>query len=249
LERSAAASRARFFQQALRWAAGFRAGWIAAGYRARIQALELLAPVGAWRRVGRWSLAAALLAATGCRFHAPIGPDNCAAITPGAIPPLTGTYVCQWQHAQMDRAEAGKYVINKCEWFSGGTTLGPEGSQHVLKIAKTVAETGYPVVVSRSDDEALNETRRQWIVGQLLVAGLADADQRVIVERPEAEGLYGPEATRYGSMRQLGINGMMGGMGGGGFGGGGLGGGGFGGGGLGGGGGIGGGMMGGGGFY
>jgi len=211
-----AATRATFFQQALRWAAGFRGSWLAAGIRGGFGALELFAPTPARRRIAAWSLSAALLAATGCRFHHPIGPDNCAAITPGAIPPLTGTYVCQWQHAQMERADAGKFVINQCEWLAGGTTLGPEGSQHILKIAKTVGDTPFPIIVSRSDDEQLNETRRQRIVEQLLVAGLTDADQRVFVDRPEAEGLYGPEASRYGSMRQLGINGgMMGGMGGG----------------------------------
>ncbi len=88
--------------------------------------------------------------------------------------------------------------------------------------------------------------RRRIIVGKLAEVGLADADQRVIIEKPEGEGLYGLEAARYGSMRQMGVTGggMGGGMGGGGMGGG-MGGGGMGGGMMGGG--MGGGMMGGGG--
>jgi len=186
-----------------------------------------------------FSIASALiLSSLGCRLHAPIGPDKCANITPGAIPAKTGTQTCQWQGAQADRAEAGKYVINQSEWFMGGKTLGPDGRRHVELIAKQVSQTPYPVVISLSDNDDLNEARRQIVVEKLAEAGLADADQRVVIGQPLGEGLYGPEATRYGGMRMFGLPGSLGigGGGGGGLGGGGIGGGGIGGGGIGGGG-------------
>jgi hypothetical protein len=150
----------------------------------------------------------------------------------------------------MDRADAGKFVIHQNEWFKGGKTLGPDGQRHVELMAMQLSHVPYPVIISRSDDEQINNERRQIIVDQLAKAGVADAGQRVVIDTPEGEGLYGPEAARYGSMRMLGITGFggSGGGGGGGFGGGGFGGGGFGGGGFGGGG-FGGGGFGGGGFF
>jgi len=178
------------------------------------------------RAVGLALTAAACLAACGCRNHSPIGPDRCAAFTPGSIPQQTGTYTCQWQTAQADRAEAGKYVIYLNEWYKGGKTLGPDGRYHLKRIAHELPNVSYPVVVASDEDDDLNEERREAIVGQLAAAGIADADQRVIIERPEGEGLYGPEAARLGARRMLGIPAMGGqGTGGGIGGGGGLGGG------------------------
>jgi hypothetical protein len=179
---------------------------------------------------------AVVAASTGCRFHRPIGPDKCANIKPGAMPAPTGTYTCQWQNAQAERAEAGKYVVQQCEWYMGGKSLGPDGRSHVDRIGKFVSQTPFPVVVARSDDDTLNEARRQLVVEKLVACGVEDANDRVIIERPEGEGLYGPEAVRYGSLRSLGISSFGGGAGGGGggIGGGGMGGGGLGGGGVGG---------------
>ena len=167
---------------------------------------------------------ALILSSLGCRLHAPIGPDKCANITPGAIPAKTGTQTCQWQAAQADRAEAGKYVINQSEWFMGGKTLGPDGRRHVELIAKRVSQTPYPVVISISDNDDLDAARRQIIVDKLTCAGLTDADERVVIGKPLGEGLYGLEAARYGGMRMIGLPGSLG-IGGGGGGGGGIGGG------------------------
>jgi hypothetical protein len=190
---------------------------------------------------------ALLESSTGCQtghylFH------GCPDFPPGAIPPPAGTYNCRWQTAQMARADAGKFVIHQNEWFMGGTTLGPDGRRHLEQIVARAADAPYPVVISRSDNDALNGERQNLIAAQLAAAGVPHAAERVVIDKPEGEGLYGPEASRYGSQRVLGITGFGGGGigGGGGFGGGGLGGGGFGGGGVGGGGGGG---FGGGGFF
>ncbi len=187
-----------------------------------------------------------IVSALGCRNHDPIGADRCAAFKPGSMPQRTGTYTCQWQTAQMDRAEAGKYVIYPSEWYMGGKTLGPDGRYHLKRMAHDLPHVPYPVVVASADDDELNEARREAVVGQLANAGFEDADQRVIVDRPEGEGLSGPEAARFGANRMFGrppggfgggAGGGGGGLGGGGggLGGGGMGGGGFGGGGMGGG--------------
>jgi len=82
-------------------------------------------------------------------------------------------------------------------------------------MATHLSSVPYPVVISASDNDSLNETRRQAVVQELAAAGYRDADQRVIIERPEGEGLYGPEAARIGVGRLLGTTGTTGGAGGG----------------------------------
>jgi hypothetical protein len=191
------------------------------------------------------ALLSALAFSTGCRWCDRLcGHDPCATIPKGAIPQPNGTYACQWQNAQIDRAQAGKFVIQKYEWYKGGETLGPDGKRHVATIAKQLPHVPYPVVVATSDDEDVDNTRREFIVQRLSEAGVEDAEERVVLAVPEGEGLYGLEAQRFGTARQMGIMGFGNSMGGGGMmGGGGFGGaGGFGGGGFGG---MGGGMMGG----
>lgn len=189
-----------------------------------------------------------LAVASGCQsghylFH------GCPDFPPGAMPAQAGTYNCRWQTAQMARADAGKFVIQRHEWYMGGTTLGPDGRRHMEKITTQLCDVPYPVVISRSDNDELNAERQKLVVEYLSANGVQNAADRVIIDTPEGEGLYGPEAARYGSQRMLGITGFGGGgFGGGGFGGGGAGGGGFGGGGFGGGG-FGGGGFGGGGFF
>lgn len=140
----------------------------------------------------------------------PLCPDKCADIPSGAMPRPAGTYVCQWQHAQMDRAEKEEFVIHQYEWFQGGRTLGPDGRRHLATMTLRLAHEPYPVVISASDDPDKDEMRRQTIVEALAMDGVSDADQRVLIAKPEAEGLYGPEAVRYGTSRMMG-RGMMGG--------------------------------------
>src|SRR5437588_340366 len=52
--------------------------------------------------------------------------------------------------------------------------------------------------------------RRLSIVNQLLAHGIADAQQRVIVGYPQAEGLYGDEAARIFTQHYLGTGGAGG---------------------------------------
>jgi len=135
-------------------------------------------------------LAIALSASSfGCRSNRPFL-HGCPDFPPGAIPPPAGTYTCRWQTAQMNRADAGKFVIHQNEWFMGGKTLGPDGERHVRQMGMQLSHVPYPVVISRSVDEQLNDERRQIIVDQLTMAGVADASHRVIIDKPEGEGLW-----------------------------------------------------------
>lgn len=148
-----------------------------------------------------------------------MGVDRGATITKGAIPAPAGSHVCQWQQNQALRAEQDDFVINSNEWFGGGKELGPDGRRHLSSIARQLPTSPFPVLIAADDDQLLNETRKQIVIELLQEQGVSDAQERTIVGYPEAEGLYGMEAARYGTMRMMGVGGMGGGMGGG-FGGG-----------------------------
>lgn len=164
---------------------------------------------------------------------------ECQDIPNGAVPRRAGAHACEWLTAQERRAEQDKYVIYENEWRGNSTDLGPYGERHVTKIAKNISETPYPVLIQPSSAPSVDEKRREKIVNELLEAGFAEADTRVVIARPEAEGLYSIEAPgiarRYSSAGAAGQGGQGAGFGGsstgqsasGGLGGGGFGGGGF----------------------
>jgi hypothetical protein len=125
--------------------------------------------------------------------------DRCADIPHGAIPRPAGVYSCQWQTEQKLRAEQDKYVIYQCEWYAGGDHLGPDGRRHIETIATQLAGVPYPVIVEKSENVALNETRRKSVVAMLTNLGATDAERRVILGFSEAEGIDGSEAVRLGN--------------------------------------------------
>ena len=162
---------------------------------------------------------------SGCHFG-----EHCKDIPPGAIPQPVGTYVCQWQHEQMNRAEADDFVIYHYEWLRETNQFSPFGGQHVVRIAKRLPYEPFSVVIEPSHDSGLDQARVSAVVELLAEQGLPDAHQRVKVGTPIGEGLYGQEApnatsTLFGNQRggrgggNFGFGGGQGGLGGG-FGGG-----------------------------
>jgi len=136
-----------------------------------------------------------------CCNNSPNCIDNCATIPEGAIPVEAGTYLKDYINRHTFKAEQDDFVIYKHEWFKGGTELGPYGSYHVHEIIKRLPDVPFPVILQISGNQELDTVRRGLVVSKLLNAGYVDADQRVILAFPEAEGLYGEEAERiYGQM-------------------------------------------------
>ena len=149
-----------------------------------------------------------MLFATGCRGDGHACADKCADIPPGAIPRPAGTYACQWQHAQIDRANQENYVIYENEWYQGGRELGPTGQVQVGDLAHHIDETPCKVFIvphfdvdHNSWNNDLNKQRVEYVVGLLTANGVTDAAQRVEIALPHAEGLYGEEAVRIGAQR------------------------------------------------
>ena len=132
-------------------------------------------------------LVALFAAASGCR--------SCNDIVPGAIPQPAGTYDCQWAHAEKARADQDKFVIYQYEWSADGTRLTQSGQDHVAVIARQICQAPFPVLVEASPDRRLDESRRIAILEALGSYGSPVAPERVCIGRPEAEGLYGQEAS------------------------------------------------------
>ncbi len=127
------------------------------------------------------------------------GQKPCNDITPGAIPQPNGTYACQWIHGQMARADQDNFVIYQYEWSADATQaeatkLTPFGQEHLARIALGLCQVPFPVVIEPSSDQRVDESRRLAVLEALAYNRVPIMPDRVILGRPEAEGLYGQEA-------------------------------------------------------
>ena len=155
------------------------------------------------------------------------------------VPQPVGTASRMHFSRQESRAEEGDFVVHQHEWFNGGVSLGPGGHRHLERLAQRMGGESFIVVVEPvAPDLKLHRDigvaatvakktdahRRVVLVELLANSGVKDADSRVVVGWPGAEGLRGDEASRvFGRMNSR-IRGGGGGFGGGGGGGGGFGG-------------------------
>ncbi|HMP03285.1 MAG TPA: hypothetical protein PKD86_08545 [Gemmatales bacterium] len=133
---------------------------------------------------------------SGCTSCDGPGLDRCPSIAPGAMPPPAGTHVRRLETMQIDKAEADDFVVYRHEWYMGGQELGPYGKYHLQLIARRLPLVPFPVLIEAADDMTLNENRRKLVVQMLQSQGITDAEQRVVLGYPEAEGLYGEEAEQ-----------------------------------------------------
>ena len=117
-------------------------------------------------------------------------------LDPAVTPQPLGTFVRGWQEAQTTKAEASDFVFYLDEWYLGGPRLGPHGLAHLRQVIRRLPAVPFPVVLQPHVDEQLNEVRRTHIVEALLNNGITDADRRVVIDIPQAEGLPGDEAER-----------------------------------------------------
>jgi hypothetical protein len=141
----------------------------------------------------------AWLALPGCVFWEEHG---CKDIPKGAIPPCNGTHAQEIFRTQAEIAEADDFVIYEHEWLydplTGCGTIkpGPYGTYHMNQIVKRLPDVPFPVLIQVNPlDEKLNEARRMVVVTILKANGICDAETRVILGFPEAEGLFGEEAA------------------------------------------------------
>ncbi|MGO8691924.1 MAG: hypothetical protein ACLQLG_20070 [Thermoguttaceae bacterium] len=139
-----------------------------------------------------WLVLLAAAAVAGCHSGPECG--SCNDITPGAIPQPNGTYACQWVNAEKARADQDEFVIYRYEWSADALKLTPSGQEHIAQIARALCQVPCPVVIEPSADRGMDESRRAVILDALVRSGSPVNPDRVILARPEAEGLYGDEA-------------------------------------------------------
>jgi len=131
----------------------------------------------------------------GCASCKPWGwGRHCETIAPGTVPQPAGTYACQWQSAQSALAEQEDFVIYRYEWDGHEVELTRTGQDHLENIGKRLPFAPFSVVVQRSDDPALDESRKEAVVATLEDMGIEDAGERTTIGRAKAEPLYGAEA-------------------------------------------------------
>ena len=152
-------------------------------------------------------------ALAGCHTgdHRSDGPrSTCPTAPKGSIPPPYGTHANAIFNGQAQRAEAEDFVIPKNVWYLGGNEPGPDGRRRLMSIAARYAAEPYPNVIAELEPEEFpdepkqfaatsNEARRRRVVEFLVASGAADAETRVFVGRPTAEGLYGTTAAAIGN--------------------------------------------------
>jgi hypothetical protein len=112
---------------------------------------------------------------------------------PVDVPAPNGYYVNKFQEIQAAKAEPTDFVFFPDEWFQGGTQLGPYGQYHLTQVIRRLPSVPFPVVIQPVTEVAKNDTRRQVIVDALKLAGVEDADPRVIVAYSDAEHLRAEE--------------------------------------------------------
>lgn len=131
----------------------------------------------------------AVAAATGCR-------RNPNKIPFGAIPQPIGTHSQALFALQAQKAEADDFVFYQHEWKESTAQLGPFGQRHLEMVTRRLPEEQYIVVLEPHADEAVNEARRLTMVQLLQFYQIPDAESRVMVAHPLAEGLTGEEAAK-----------------------------------------------------
>lgn len=137
-------------------------------------------------------LSAAICGTAGCQHTEHVlGIHRCAEIPQGAVPQPLGTWSCEWQHAQTERAEQDDFVIYQYEWEATSTRLGPFGQRHLREIARRLPEVPFPLVIAESNDVELDQSRRISLVESLAALGTPVDPQRVLVGPAAAEPMYG----------------------------------------------------------
>jgi hypothetical protein len=114
---------------------------------------------------------------------------------PMVMPTPIGTYVRAWEAVGRTRAREDRFVIYRCEWFNG-TELGPYGRFHLEQMAQCMSASPDVILIQWFDNGPMDQLRRATVIAYLVGKGIHDAEVRVTIGHPQAEGLYGTEAVR-----------------------------------------------------
>jgi hypothetical protein len=109
-------------------------------------------------------------------------------------PPL-GHFVYLHAKTEIANAEAARMVLYQYDFMAGGDQLTPRGCYQVEKIATMLPRTFFPVIIEAMPGHAsLYEARRLTVLNELAKYPFPIPPERVVIGRPLAVGLAGPEA-------------------------------------------------------
>lgn len=117
-------------------------------------------------------------------------------IPSGAIPQPVGTYVKLHTERMANNAEASDFIMFLHEWTPEHISLGPGGQRHLLQMTARLVSEQYSIIIEPSGDAGLDERRRAAIAKHLLENQIPDAENRVLVSVPNAEGIFAEESDR-----------------------------------------------------
>ena len=146
----------------------------------------------------RMCLTLALIGAMiGCRGNQGIrGVDNCADIPKGAIPVEAGTYVAQWQQAQVDQASLDRGVLYQADFIGKTDSLGPAAKMNLARMITEGTIQTVPLVIEPSNDSQLDMSRAASVAATLSASGWPVSPDQIQIAYPVALGLDGFRAQQ-----------------------------------------------------
>ena len=106
-----------------------------------------------------------------------------------------GTYTLGYLHAQTMNGRIGQQVLYQYDFvdqsIGNAAELNSRGRDQLSKLVPIMMQTGYPLVVQRTEDPQLDEARRELILQQLAELEVEVTDDMVVVRRVPVVGIGG----------------------------------------------------------
>src|SRR5262245_58325849 len=109
--------------------------------------------------------------------------------------PMLGRSVYAHYKTHVANAEAARMVLYQYDFVDGCGLLNPHGRERLEQIAAMLPRTFFPVVIEPCAPD-LDESRRLAVLNELARCPFPIPPERVVVGRPTAIPLSGPEAVR-----------------------------------------------------
>ncbi len=133
----------------------------------------------------------------GCRTGQGIcNVDRCADVPCGAIPAPAGSYLCNWQQAQVASASIDLGVFYQSDFVGDSVNLSPSAEQQVARLVQQGAVGTIPIVIEPSNDPQRDAGRVYMLASAFSAAGYPMSADHIQVAHPAAIGLEGFQAQQ-----------------------------------------------------
>ncbi len=112
----------------------------------------------------------------------------------GGVRPL-GHAVHEAMQTQVVNGQAARLTLYDYDFLCGGDRLNGRGREKLLHMADLLLQSPFPLVITpASQSPALSESRRLAVLQELAEAGIPVPPEKIVIARPAALPLRGPEA-------------------------------------------------------